>query len=209
MAQKNGYTSTHTTAGISLRTNPVKARGKKGQAQKKSARVVMQQKHTKLVSEAVNLRMGGYNYEEIGRVQGISKTAAYRRVQKGLLECTASLEKDSSSLRSLELERLEAMFRSLWGQAQTGDVDAIDRCMRISAQRTRLLGLDINQVELTFDDQALAILAEIIARRVDPSTAALIKADFASYATLQSGSAPAMLPAPNITVEEGDFHAEE
>jgi hypothetical protein len=63
--------------------------------------------------------------------------------------------------------------------------------------------LDINQVQLQVDDQAVAVLADIIARRVsDPATLALIKADFAAFATVQPKKA---LPAPPKDFIEGEL----
>lgn len=163
-------------------------RGRHTVGERTSARQIMEARNTRLLQEAVALRLAGYNYQEIADLQHCDKSTAMRRVHKGLEETSSALENDATQLRTIELERLERMHRSLWPKAQAGDEEAIDRCMRISAQRAKLQGLDVNQVELTFDDQAMAVLAQIISRRVDARTAALIQSDMAAYALMQPES---------------------
>ncbi len=47
--------------------------------------------------------------------------------------------------RSLEQARLDALLRAVWDLAMTGDLPAVDRVLKISERRSRLLGLDAPQ----------------------------------------------------------------
>lgn len=150
-------------------------------------------------ARAVSLRAAGYTYREIAAAENISLQAAYDRTTDGLKFTASAMEKDSFNLRTLEAERLERMWKVLWPRAVEGNLDAIDRVMRLSMQRTRLLGLDVNQVNLKVDEPAVAALADIVVRHVgDPRKIALIRADLASFLMQNAQKA---LPAPSDVIE--------
>jgi hypothetical protein len=167
-----------------------------------SKSALRKQKRIQDCARALHLRLAGNDYRSISITENVGVGEAYRRVQDALAMTSQQMEKDATQLRSIEAERIELLWKALWPAAQAGDLDAIDRVMRLHALRTRLLGLDVNQVTLQVDDQAVAVLADIIARRVtDARILALIKADFASFVTTQGQRA---LPAPEDDFIEGE-----
>lgn len=92
--------------------------------------------------EALALRRGGATYAGIAtRVEGFGGNAgtAYRAVQRALKR---TLQEPADELRTLELERLDALHLAMWTKAMGGSLGAVDRVLRIAERRAKLLGLD-------------------------------------------------------------------
>lgn len=77
-------------------------------------------------------------------VAKIKDQMGYRSTATALAAITRALKsaqtgKNPSLARSIEIERLDAIYRSLYPAALQGDAKAVDQCMRIGEQRLRLL----------------------------------------------------------------------
>lgn len=108
--------------------------------------------------QAVNLRMGGKTFEEIGQVLGITKQSAYGLVVTALDHITAETAESAEQLRRLELERLDFMRNAIWGSVIKGDMQAVDRALRIGKRVSELLGLDApTKTDLTTGGETLNI----------------------------------------------------
>lgn len=92
--------------------------------------------------EAFDLRKRGATYDEIGRVLGITKQAAYELVKRELDYIRANMQDDVEAVRAMELERLDRLFAGSYAQAAGGDPKALASIMRVMERRARLLGLD-------------------------------------------------------------------
>ena len=66
-------------------------------------------------------------------------SGAYAAFQAGLRQ---AVRPAADEARALVLERLDAMLLACWRQAAAGDLTAVDRVLRIEAQRCALLGLN-------------------------------------------------------------------
>lgn len=89
-----------------------------------------------------SLRKTGKTLQEIADELYVS-IATVRRDIDALIEQYATTTKlDVTEWKLLEIERLEALNMWLWSNAQTGDYGAIDRLIKISERRSKLLGLD-------------------------------------------------------------------
>jgi hypothetical protein len=113
-------------------------------------------------TEAVRLRVAGKTYEFIGETLGISTVRAYQFVTEELQRLGKERAEAAAELTQIELQRLEALHACLWKRAvDDGDLDAIDRLVRIANRRAKLLGLDKpTQQHITGDPAALAALAQ-------------------------------------------------
>lgn len=89
--------------------------------------------------KAMTMRRAGATYEQIGQELKMTTMGAYMAVKVGLEK---SLREPGDALRELELQRLDTMMRAVWPQAIRGDLLAVDRVLKISDRRARLLGLD-------------------------------------------------------------------
>lgn len=93
--------------------------------------------------EAVKLRASGLTYTQIAADLGISETGARKAVKRSMEKIKEELRESAADLRNLELERLDALQYALWAKATAGDVQAVDRVLRVMTRRAALLGLDV------------------------------------------------------------------
>ncbi len=92
--------------------------------------------------EALELRMAGATYRQIGKQLGVSRTQAQNDIRRALQELIEAHEGQAEAVRELEEQRLDAMLVGIWLQAKAGHLGAIDRALKIGERRARLLGLD-------------------------------------------------------------------
>lgn len=92
--------------------------------------------------KALELRKAGCSYQAIGDAIGTSKQQAHRTVTAALVEIRTQTAEEAEDLRRLELERIDALFFEAYSKARQGNLAAIDRCVRLSERRCKILGLD-------------------------------------------------------------------
>lgn len=117
-------------------------------------------------SEALQLRRAGATYEQIAtRLHYSGKSAARKSVHTAIGQI---VEAPAKHVLLLELERLDAMLLGIWAKAKNGDVQAIDRCLRIMERRSSYLGLDCPKKSAVIFDAALTLTdgahAELLGR---------------------------------------------
>jgi sigma-70-like protein len=128
-------------------------------------------------ASAVALRAQGHSYRDIAAVLDVSVSNAYQAVQRAL---RAIIEEPASELRALELERLDELTREAQavmrrdhlavsnGKVVTYDgapviddqpvLGAIDRLVKISERRAKLLGLDAKDAhDMGIADREIAL----------------------------------------------------
>ncbi len=88
------------------------------------------------------LRRRGWAYRRIASALGVGRSTAHGVVTKYLAVVGEEAVKHTEAIRAQELERLDACTDAIWEQVEAGHLGAIDRAIRISAQRAKLLGLD-------------------------------------------------------------------
>ena len=89
---------------------------------------------------AIEMRKAGLTYDVIAQRLGFAnRSGAFKAVERGI---RSIMREPADDLRSLELERLDTIQVGLWTKARSGDVQAIDRLLRIMERRAKLLGLD-------------------------------------------------------------------
>lgn len=134
-------------------------------------------------AKAVELRLAGLSYPTIAAQLGYptpgDAAAAVRHSLQDVPEETPEL------IRRQEVERLDAMLTGLWPKARRGDAVAVDRVMRLTERRSRLMGLTgdgVGALRTAFDasvetstlvdpiDVALVEAGRKIADRVDEAT---------------------------------------
>ena len=89
-----------------------------------------------LVLEA---RMRGATFREIAKQLGVPRTTVHRDYHQAIARWVTPLAEEA---RDLELARLDRLQHSRWQKALDGDDAALDRVLKIMAQRRALLGLD-------------------------------------------------------------------
>lgn len=92
--------------------------------------------------KALLLRRSGMSFEAIGQRLGISKSRAHALVQLGLQDAREQIVMQSDELRTEEISRLDGMLDKVYAKAAKGDLQAVDRVLKIGERRAKLLGLD-------------------------------------------------------------------
>lgn len=93
-------------------------------------------------AKALELRRGGAGFVEIGLKLGVGKSTAHRLVEASMVDARAQISASVDEMRADEIARLDGMLAKLYPKAAEGDVNAIDRVIKIGERRAKLLGLD-------------------------------------------------------------------
>lgn len=109
--------------------------------------------------KALELRKKGFRYEQIAQQLGYSnRGSAHKAVMKELKLLAKECLEEAAQVRDLELQRLDDLFLAAWKAIADGSESAIDRALRVSESRRKLMGLDAAQkvdvngiAELHFD----------------------------------------------------------
>jgi hypothetical protein len=89
---------------------------------------------------AVALRLSGCGFATIARQIGYAnKGGAYKAVQAAI---EAAQHDASETNRKLELMRLDRLLLVVWPGVLSGDLEAIDHLLKISARRAKMEGWD-------------------------------------------------------------------
>lgn len=91
--------------------------------------------------QCLELRREGHTWQEIADRLGYADRSGARKAAQRLLDRTEFESVDE--YRVLESDRLDALHAAYWTAAMNGYLDAAKLVLRISAQRCRLLGLDL------------------------------------------------------------------
>jgi len=97
---------------------------------------------TERKAQALSRRIGGFTFQQIADEMHVTRQAAYALVKSALAELNEKIAEDAAELRRLELERLDTMRSAVWGGVLKGDLQSIDRALKISARLSALAGLD-------------------------------------------------------------------
>lgn len=93
--------------------------------------------------ECLLLRKAGATYDQIAERVGITREGARGAVARALAALSDVCTEEAKEVRQLELDRLDVMLLGIWDQARRGDVQAIDRVLRIQERRAKFLSLDM------------------------------------------------------------------
>ena len=111
---------------------------------------------------ALDLRKAGCTYETIAAQLGYrGRQGAHAAVTRAM---STILRESVEDLRKLECLRLDAAQVAIWPGVLTGHLGNVDRFIRISESRRRLLGLDvIPKREMTTEEKIRVVFEELLA----------------------------------------------
>lgn len=118
--------------------------------------------------DALDLRTKGWTYERIAEALGMSTSGAADSVRRALQALKAETAEKAEEVRDLELRRLDRMLEIAEGAAESGDISAIDRVLRIQERRSKYLGLDAPaRAEIKSETTARVDLGGLDDRKLD------------------------------------------
>ncbi len=122
-------------------------------------------------NQAVDLKIRGYSYREVGAEMGISRQAAQQLVAKELANLTDVTREQIAGERQLEVARTEVMIKKLWPKAfpadNSIDYDGVRSILRCMERKQKLLGLEAPQkhtVDMGHLQGQAALMVEMITR---------------------------------------------
>lgn len=89
-------------------------------------------------AEALSMRLAGVRIDQIAKTLGVHPSTVYAWERDAVRDLP---REQADELRFLELDRLDALQRSVWADAMRGDTRAVDRVLQIMDRRARYLGL--------------------------------------------------------------------
>lgn len=122
---------------------------KRGRPRKTSADVL---NATNWKRTAVEMRTKGHTLAQIADVVGVSLQAVHQAVTQYLEATRAVTREAAEDIRRLELDRLDRVLAVVGPMAEGGDLQAVDRLLRIQERRASLLGLDAPKAQLVAVD---------------------------------------------------------
>lgn len=114
--------------------------------------------------KALELRRAGASYRAIGKALGCSVAMAHKYVARAMKRLIGKCEERAEEVRTLELDRLDAMLMGLWPNATKGNPQAVAQVLRIMERRATMLGLDAqkNQDDADMADQIQTVRIEVV-----------------------------------------------
>lgn len=99
---------------------------------------------------ALELRLAGASYRDIAQALNVSPATAMQDCKEALADIPMQ---QADEMRTVELSRLDRLQRAVWPKAVKGDLQAVDRAIKIIDRRAKLFGLDApQQVQITAND---------------------------------------------------------
>jgi DNA-binding CsgD family transcriptional regulator len=93
-------------------------------------------------AKALDLRIAGATYRQIGTQLAVSEKTAYLDVQAELARLDAVIKGKAERLRDLEARRLDTLTVALAPGIRASDPRAVMAAVRVMERRARLFGLD-------------------------------------------------------------------
>ena len=100
-------------------------------------------------AEAVELRKSGLTYELIGRHMGVTRSAAFKAVDRYMQRLADDAQEGAERIRQLELQRLDEAMAGIYAGVIQGRKDEIELMLKLQARRTKFLGLDVPEQQET------------------------------------------------------------
>lgn len=94
-------------------------------------------------AKAIQMRIAKIDYQTIADRLGYpDRQSVCRDISRALQRHRAEEDRSIDMYREQELAGLDRLQAAVWDRAISGELEAIDRCIRISQSRCRILGLN-------------------------------------------------------------------
>jgi predicted DNA-binding protein (UPF0251 family) len=101
------------------------------------------------IDTAMELRLAGMSYRQIGDKMGVSQQSAFRYVKTAIKSIQKDYAEKAHELVTIDLAKLKQIELAMYGKVMKGDLNAIDKLLKVMERRARLLGLDApKQIEV-------------------------------------------------------------
>lgn len=161
-----------------------------------------------VASRALAMRLRGMSYPDIARVLDYTTEGARKAVIRGMAEARTERAETAAEVREQEAARLDRMLTKLADLLDDTDdpqtaLAIQDRMLRVQDRRARLLGLDLQRVEVTGAHGGPIQIAAIQRVIVDPQQGPVVDVAPSTPSTpsmppaVDAPSGPLALPSPD------------
>lgn len=102
--------------------------------------------------------LAGVPYDEIASTLGVARSTVQNDVKRLMEDWKKTAQYQIDEARIVELSRMDRLNVAVWRQAVNGDLMAVDKAVKISERRAKMLGLDAAQkmqLEVRIDNPLL------------------------------------------------------
>jgi hypothetical protein len=92
--------------------------------------------------QTTKLRLAGWSIRDIAGHLKCSVGTIHSDLSEVLLRTQDTTDDAVKKDRALSVARLDKATKGIWPQVESGEVDAVDRLVKLEARRAKLLGLD-------------------------------------------------------------------
>lgn len=107
-------------------------------AEARARRIIGQETQAK----AVEFRKRGMTFRAIAQQLGISFQGVHKAVKKAMDQLKAQVYVDISTIRTMELEKLDTVEMGMWPGASKGNHNAANAILKAMERRAKMLGID-------------------------------------------------------------------
>lgn len=104
---------------------------------------------------ALDMRIKGYSLQQIADELGVAIGTVHIDLNETFKDLHQKTIESGETLRELELQRLDMALHAIALQVASGDLGAIDRWIKLSERRAKLLGLDLQRTDITSGGEPL------------------------------------------------------
>ncbi len=117
-------------------------------------------------AKALQLRLGGMQYQQIADVLGYAdRAAACKDITRALEAHSKDVQQSTETLRTAEVARLDMLQEAMWSDAMAGAFKSVETVLKVIDRRIRLLGLD--QTQKMLDNAVDAWLTHLMGDRTN------------------------------------------
>jgi hypothetical protein len=117
--------------------------------------------------QALDLRLTGRSYADIGDALGVTPQRAFQLVSEGVARLTGDEVRNIDLARQLQLLRLDMLMHAQWPKVQAGSTEAANVVLKILERQSKLLGLDA-PIKINVEDRIRQVA---LAEGLDPEEA--------------------------------------
>lgn len=136
-----------------------------GRGRKPSANSPHLHRAIDFAAKAVSMRRAGMTFDAIARELDVSQSVVWMAVDRWMKRTREEVKEAANDVREMELARLDKATELIMSAIEDGELQAVDRLVKVIDRRSKLLGLDApTQIQATLDGVDGASYAERLAR---------------------------------------------
>lgn len=102
----------------------------------------MSAKRKEIANRYLEHRLRGCSIPDIAAMENAKENQVVKLMNDALAELNERTMSYAYGVQQMELQRLDKLWSVAYEQAEAGDLQAVDRCLKIMERRSSLLGLD-------------------------------------------------------------------